>query len=188
MPPRDLPLDARFVDVESLKRKWEDAARSSVVIGGCGCWVWRRRAGASTTITFVRVDVSFVDTELCGFELDGHVVGTFHVTDFFDRSGTLVKEISAGPTFLTITDPANGKTASTTTMFAQIITFNPDGSINTVTQSGLILNFHMPGVGTIAMDVGTVRFDADGNILFVGGPHQFLAGDVAGFCNALADP
>jgi hypothetical protein len=145
-------------------------------------------AAASTTVTFIHVDVPFTDTETCGFELNGHVEGTFHVTDFFNRSGTLVKEISAGPTFVTITNPANGKTAQTTSTFAQIITFNPDGSINTITQSGLILNFHMPGVGTIAMDVGTVRFDAEGNILFVGGPHQFLAGDVAGFCNALADP
>jgi hypothetical protein len=145
-------------------------------------------AAASTTVTFVPVDVSFTDTELCGFELNGHIEGTFHVTDFFDANGTLVKEISAGPTFFTITNPANGKTATTTSSFAQIITFNPDGSINTVTQSGLILNFHMRGVGTIAMDVGTVRFDAEGNILFVHGPHQFLEGDFAGFCNALADP
>jgi hypothetical protein len=145
-------------------------------------------ARASTTVTFVHIDVSFVDTETCGFELDGHVVGTFHVTDFFDASGTLVKEISAGPTFITITNPANGKTATTTSTFAQTISFNPDGSIRSVTQSGLILNFHMQGIGSISMDVGTVRFDSEGNVLFVGGPHQFLAGDFAGFCNALADP
>jgi hypothetical protein len=125
---------------------------------------------------------------LCGYELDFHIQGTFHVTDFFDTSGTLVKEISAGPTFYTVTNPANGKTATMTQTFNQTIVFNPDGSIKTMTWSGLVSNFVLPGVGTIVMEVGTVRFDAEGNIVFIRGPHQVLAGDVAGFCNALADP
>jgi hypothetical protein len=145
-------------------------------------------AAARTTVTFVPVDVSFTDTGLCGFQIDVTDVGTFHVTDFFDQSGTLIKEISAGPTVLTVTNPANRKVATSTQTFAQTIVFNPDGSISSVTQSGLILNFHMRGVGSISMDVGTVRFDADGNVVFVGGPHDFLEGDLAGFCNALADP
>jgi hypothetical protein len=46
----------------------------------------------------------------------------------------------------------------------------------------------LPGTGTILMDVGTVVFDSEGNIQLIGGPHQALMGDFAGFCGAMADP
>jgi hypothetical protein len=153
-----------------------------------GVGVASAQSAASTTHTFVYLDESFTDTELCGFQLNFQLQGKFQLTDFFDASGTLVKEISAGPSTFTLTNPANGKTATTTSTWANITTFNPDGSINTVTQSGLIANFVLPGVGTIVMDVGTVQFDSEGNIVFVRGPHQLLMGDIEGFCDALADP
>jgi hypothetical protein len=46
----------------------------------------------------------------------------------------------------------------------------------------------LPGAGNIFADVGRVVFDADGNIIFEAGPHQFLHGDVASLCAAMADP
>jgi hypothetical protein len=46
----------------------------------------------------------------------------------------------------------------------------------------------MPGAGSLAMDVGTLRFDNEGNLLFVHGPHDFLVGDLTRFCAALTDP
>jgi hypothetical protein len=149
-------------------------------------------AAASTTTTIVHVDESFSETDTCGFQLDWRVQGSFKDTEFFDSSGTLVKLIetnTGGPFTYTITNPANGKTATTHSQtVVGILTFNPDGSLNTVTQNGIVFNFVLPGTGTIALDVGTVAFDSEGNLLKIGGPHQFLMGDVAGFCAALADP
>jgi hypothetical protein len=96
---------------------------------------------------------------------------------------------SGGPYTWRVTNPANGKTATMQSQTAVgIVTFNPDSSINTVTQNGISDHWVLPGTGTIAMDVGTVVFDSEGNILKIGGPHQFLMGDSAGFCAALADP
>ncbi len=73
-------------------------------------------AAASTTTIVVNVNDSFTDSELCGFPLDVHVQGSFKHTEFFDTSGTLVKVIetnTGGPFTITITNPANGKTATT---------------------------------------------------------------------------
>jgi hypothetical protein len=157
-----------------------------------GLGVASASAAASTTTTIVHVDVSFSETDTCGFQLDWHLQGSFKDTQFFDSSGTLVKLIetnTGGPFTVTITNPANDKTATTRSQtVVGILTINPDGSLNTVTQNGIVFNFVLPGTGTIAMDVGTVVFDSEGNLLKIGGPHQLLVGDVAGFCAAVADP
>jgi hypothetical protein len=149
-------------------------------------------AAVSTTTMIVRLNVSFSETDTCGFQLDWHLQGSFKDTEFFDSSGTLVKLIetnTGGPFTVTITNPANGKTATTQSQtVVGILTVNPDGSINTVTQNGIVFNFVLTGTDTIAMDVGTVVFDSERNLLKIGGPHQLLVGDVAGFCAALADP
>ncbi len=142
-------------------------------------------AAASTTTIVVNVNDSFTDSELCGFPLDVHVQGSFKHTEFFDTSGTLVKVIETntdGPFTITITNPANGKTATTESQTFVVVATDP------VRVSGIVGNFVLPGTGTILMDVGTVVFDSNGDILMIGGPHQELMGDVEGFCAAMADP
>jgi hypothetical protein len=173
--------------IVSRTTRWA-ASLAAVVAVALSLGAVSATTAASTTHRFVPVDVSFSDAGLCGFQLDFRIEGTLQVTDFFDASGTLYKQISTGASLFTITNPANGKTARTTQSFNQTITFTPEGFIDTVTESGLVFNFVLPGVGTVFMDVGTLRIDSGGNILFVHGPHQGLAGDIAGFCNALADP
>ena len=149
-------------------------------------------SGASTTTTVQTVNSSFSETDTCGFQLDWTLHGSFKVTDFFDNSGTLVKEVitnTGGAFTITVTNPANGKIATTqSSAVAVITTFNADGSINTTSSSGVGLNFVLPGTGTIAQEVGTAVFDSEGNLLRIGGPHQFSSGELAGFCSALADP
>jgi hypothetical protein len=147
-------------------------------------------AAASTTTVIESVNTSFSETASCGFELDWHIQGADKVVSFFDTSGTLVKSIltaTGGPFTVTVTNPASGKTATTRSETSiVIVTFNPDGSINTITQNGLAFNFVLPGTGTIFLDVGSVVFDSEFNPVRIGGPHQFLAGDYAGFCAALS--
>jgi hypothetical protein len=41
-----------------------------------------------------------------------------------------------------------------------------------------------PGVGIIIQDTGTITYDADGNIIFQAGPHEFFTG-TADFCSIL---
>lgn len=155
-----------------------------------GLGVASASAAASTTTTIVHVDVSSSETDNCGFQLDEHDQGSFKDTLYFDSHGTLVKEIftnTGGPFTITITNPANGKTATTrSSTTVVIVTFNADGSVNTVTQNGNLFNFVLPGTGTIAMDVGTLVEDSEFNVLKIGGPHQFHAGDLARFCAAMA--
>jgi hypothetical protein len=150
-------------------------------------------AGANTIQTTVtQVDFQVADTSMCGFQLDFRLVGTFKETFFFDQDGTLLKEIvtvTRGGVTATLTNPANGKIATTQSQaFQVIVTFNPDGSVKTITRNGPQSNFVLPGAGNIFADVGRVVFDADGNIVFEAGPHEFLHGDVASLCAAMADP
>jgi hypothetical protein len=55
----------------------------------------------------------------------------------------------------------------------------------TSTNAGQIHDQALAG-GVVIHDVGLLRFDADGNLTFLAGPHQGFAGDVSGLCAALA--
>src|SRR5262249_56921987 len=117
--------------------------------------------------------------------------GSFKVTDYFDNSGTLLKEIVnnfGGPFTLTAINPANGK--STTTQSQTVVainTFNPDGSLASTSNSGLIYNFVVPGLGTILQMTGRLVFVND-DIVFEAGPFDFINRNTPPFCSFLADP
>ncbi len=147
-------------------------------------------AAASTTTNIQHFDQSVSETDTCGFELDWHYHGSIKIVSFFDTSGILVKSIltaTGGPFTVTVTNPGNGKTATTHSETSVVVTtYKPDGSINTSTEYGTVFNFVLPGTGTILQDVGSVVFDSEFNAVRIGGPHQFLAGDFAGFCAALS--
>jgi hypothetical protein len=161
-----------------------------MLAGLLGLAVASAGAAASTTTTIIDVDDAFSETDNCGFQLDWTVHGSFKHTEFFDSSGTLVKVIennTGGPFTITVTNPANGIVATTQSQtFVLIVRFNPDGSVKSATINGIVNNFVIPGVGSVLLDVGTVVFDSEDNILKIGGPHQQLEGDVEGFCSALA--
>jgi len=130
-------------------------------------------------------------TDACGFAVNVRIDGSFKVTDYFDNSGTLLKEIVnnfGGPFTLTAINPANGK--STTTQSQTVVainTFNPDGSLASTSNSGLIYNFVVPGLGTILQMTGRLVFVND-DIVFEAGQFDFINGNTAAFCSYLADP
>jgi hypothetical protein len=66
------------------------------------------------------------------------------------------------------------------------VTFNPDGSVARVTHNGIDVNMVLPGAGSVLIQVGTETYDLQRNLLRIGGPHQFISGDFAGFCAAMA--
>jgi len=129
-------------------------------------------------------------TNACGFPINLSEDGTFEVTDYFDNSGTLVREIihnHGGPFTLTATNPANNRsTTSQSETLVEITNFNPDGSIASVEDNGLISNFTAPGHGTILHGTGRLVFDGDGNLIFEAGPHAFRDQNTEAFCNYMA--
>ena len=157
---------------------------------GLGFGVVATGADASITRTVTTDDYGYSETETCGFELDWTIQGSFKDTFYYNTSGQLVKLIESpfgGPLTVTVTNPKNGNTATTQSdALVTVATFNPDGSLATVSHSGIDAHMVMPGAGPILVQVGTVAYDAQGNILRIGGPHQYISGDLAGFCAAMA--
>jgi hypothetical protein len=109
------------------------------------------------------------------FVVDGRV------TTFFDQAGNPVSvqvhmhydgTFTNSITGLTLRDPAR-------------LTITVDLQDGTVTEAGLFYGITVPGQGIAVLDAGKIVFDADGNVLFVGGPHQFLEGGEALICAAL---
>jgi hypothetical protein len=153
-------------------------------------------AAANTTQTQVVTVHDAFDfgeaTEACGFPVDIRVDGSFKITDYFDNSGTLFKEILTqfrGPFTVTAINPANGKSTTTQSQsFVTIVQFNPDGSVASASNSGPIYNFVVPGLGTILQSTGRLVFDSNSDIVFQAGPQDFDDGNTAAFCNYLADP
>jgi hypothetical protein len=83
-------------------------------------------ASANTTQTQVVTVHDTFDfgeaTDACGFPVDIRVDGSFKITDYFDNSGTPLKEVVTnfgGPFTLTAINPANGK--STTTLSQTVV-------------------------------------------------------------------
>lgn len=130
-------------------------------------------------------------TDACGFPVDIRVDGSFKITDYFDNSGTLLKEIVnnfGGPFTLAAINPANEKSTTTQSQtFVSITRFNPDGSIASASSSGLIYNFVAPGLGTILQSTGHLVFDSNFDLVFEAGPHAFEDENTVAFCNYLAD-
>jgi hypothetical protein len=126
--------------------------------------------------------------EECAFPVEVHVVGDIRVTEFFDRQGNLIRDLSVFPGF-TVTFSANGKSITTPSVAPEHHTFNPDGSV-TITITGL--QGHIVGIGgpPVASDVGRLVFffsgpeDEEPDLLFEAGSHNF--GPFPQLCDVLA--
>jgi hypothetical protein len=146
----------------------------------------------SQIVTFHETNPFGPATVACGFPIDLRTDGSFEITDYYDNSGTLFKEIvhnHGGPFTVTAINPANGKSTTTRSQTVVEITyFNPDGSIVSESGSGLSFNFHVAGLGTILQVTGRLVRDGDGNVVFEAGPHDFHDQNTDAFCSYMADP
>lgn len=54
--------------------------------------------------------------------------------------------------------------------------------------SGVTASFVVPGGGKVLIDAGRFVVNANGNLIFEAGIHEYLAGDFQALCAALATP
>jgi hypothetical protein len=144
-----------------------------------------RPAAASTQVrTVIRIDDTAIDSEICGFDVTFHYLGSITFTDFYDNTGFLYKTIAKGrPGPFKVTATAKGTTLTQqNSAFDELITYNADGSVNTRTDNGPYNKFTAPGSGIVWLDTGRIVLDGDFNILFEAGPRQ--NGDFSAFCAA----
>jgi hypothetical protein len=131
-------------------------------------------------------------TDACAFPVDIRVDGSIKVTDYFDNGGNLLKETVhnfGGPFTVTAINPVSRKSTTTQSQtFVAITTFNPAGSVASLSSSGLVYNFVVPGLGAILQVTGRLVLDSSFDIVFEAGPQDFENGNAAAFCNYLADP
>jgi hypothetical protein len=146
-------------------------------------------AAANTQVkTANYVDFTYVDTEVCPFNVTVHLDGFYKSVDYYDNSGFLYKTINTvgggGP--FTITNTAHGTTLTQQSeAFSEVITYNRDGSAKTYSRRGLYSKITVPGEGVVLLDSGTATWDEpEENVLFIAGPHQSVNGDFEAFCAA----
>jgi hypothetical protein len=132
-------------------------------------------AAANTRVTtVVSVDDTFVDPQICGFDITFHVSGSLKFADFYDTNGSRYKTIGrAGPGPFAVTLTANGiRLTQRNASFTEITTYSPDGSVETLTDNGPYNKFTAAGSGVVWLDTGHIEVDGDFNVLFVAGPRQ----------------
>ena len=82
---------------------------------------------------------------------------------------------------------ANGKTVTDNDHFTIMV--DPTTTVEKVV--GTTFNIQAPGVGNLLLDAGNLIFDFSTDpptVIFIGGPQPGFFGDIAGFCDYLADP
>ena len=154
-----------------------------VAVSLMGIALWAQPAAANTRVTtVVHVDDTFVDSEICGFDITSHVSGSLTFADFYDNSGSRYKTIGrAGPGPFSVTVTAKGTTLTQqNSSFTEITTYSADGSVRTLIDNGPYNKFTAPGNGVVWLDTGRIVVDGDFNVLFVAGPRQ--DGEFEAFC------
>jgi hypothetical protein len=131
------------------------------------------------------VNGTFSDTgppssDLCGYPIVLSFEGTFQVTFFFDQDGNVVRAMLHSNDLATATNPANGNTLTG----HEVVNIQAD-FVATEARVGLPLHFNVTG-GSALVDAGRIVIGENTEVTFISGNHEFLEGDLAGFCAALA--
>jgi hypothetical protein len=117
----------------------------------------------------------------CNFSLIASFSGTIQMTEIDKNGSVQLLFTPVGPQAMTITNPANGKSITGMGQTA--------GEILQITESsfvdhlnGIVLNFHLPGIGAVLQVIGNVNFS---NSTFSG---RNTSSDTTTLCAYLADP
>jgi hypothetical protein len=117
----------------------------------------------------------------CSFPLSATFSGTVRLTEIDTANGVQLLFTSVGPTTVTVTNPANGKSLEGMGQTAgEILKISESSFVDHL--NGITLKFVLPGVGGVLQVIGNFDF-ADGT--FSG---RNTSGDTTGFCNYLAGP
>jgi len=116
----------------------------------------------------------------CSFPLSATFSGTVRLTEIDTANGVQLLFTSVGPTTVTVTNPANGKSLNGMGQTAgEILKISESSFVDHL--NGITLNFVLPGVGGVLQVIGNFNF-ADGT--FSG---RNTRGDTTELCNYLAN-
>jgi hypothetical protein len=100
-------------------------------------------------------------SEDCGFDILVHVEGTIRVVDFLDGDGTNVRTLVTYPSLTyTFSNAETGESVTSRSPDPEHLTWNPDGSLS-VTVTGLVMHWTVPGDGVVAAQSGRLTFTVD---------------------------
>lgn len=108
---------------------------------------------------------------------------------FYNRAGNATRgAFHVQSLTVTFSNAVTGKSVPESFHLVQTITFGTPGDFSTVTTTitGQLAKVTLPGSGIILLDAGKIVFDANGNIVFEAGKHQYVHAQVAKLCAALA--
>jgi hypothetical protein len=137
-------------------------------------------AAATVTHTILLTDES-EPFHACSFPLSATFNGTVRLTEIDTANAVQLLFTSVGPTTVTVTNPANGKSVKGMGQTAGEILKISDGSF-VDHLNGITLNFVLPGLGGVLQVIGNINFAHD---TFSG---RNTRGDTTAFCSYLADP
>jgi hypothetical protein len=121
----------------------------------------------------------------CGFPIEVSWAGTLKISRHVLQNGTFLEIDRPNDVTITFTKLATGKAYTSINTGPDVIRIEADGTFSSAA-NGIISKVTLPGHGMLAMEIGRIVFDADGNIIFEAGGHPgFLGGDVQGLCIAL---
>ena len=116
----------------------------------------------------------------CSFPLSATFSGTVRLTEIETPNAVQLLFTAVGPTTVTVTNPANGKSITGMGQTAgEILRFTDSSYVDHL--NGITLNFVLPGLGGVLQVIGNFNF-ADGT--FSG---RNTRGDTTAFCSYLAD-
>jgi hypothetical protein len=123
-------------------------------------------------------------TDWCSFPIRFTAVGPYKQTDFYNDEGTLYKTtLRPGRGLYHFIVRAHGTTLSAISGYSVTLTYNPDGSIATYRETGMIFSFTVPGEGVVLLLAGHFAFDENtGDVTFEAGPR---GDDLSRLCAAL---
>ena len=125
-------------------------------------------------------DDTFETTDVCGFPIELEWVGTGYGIVFFDRDGDVIRQLDRIRERLTVTNLDTGAAVSGHNAYQLT------GNEESLTRTGSWFHLGAPGAGIVLRDVGRIVVTWEGEVRAIGGRHQWIAGDFAALCRALA--
>ena len=143
-------------------------------------------AGAPDRVTIPSVE--FDDPFVCGGDPVIHVSYTtpFRLVTWYDRDGHMVRDATFAPrTRVVLTDQTTGRSLSGSSPAVFRTVYAADGSIISLTVTGLNAAITVPGSGVVLLDTGSITWAGgfQGPVLAEHGPHAWQgSGDSSAFC------
>ena len=139
--------------------------------------------------SFTGSDVNLDIGVSCGsFQVLQNGTFTIRFTVFYNQEGNGTQGIFHESERGTLSNSVTGTSVPFEEDFTLTIMLATPGDFSTATftYTGQVYTVTLPGSGLIVHDVGKAVFDANGNLIFEGGPHQLLDNQVQQLCAALS--